>query len=458
MSVRLTRREMIRLTGALAAGSLLAACAPAEPEAEEAPEEPVEEAAEESAEAPPEPDTVTLEHWDFGGGELEYIDTEILPAFYEKFPNIQIEHVGVPEDGYQTKLTTVISAGTQPDTLLNFNNRLYKTGLIFDLDDRLEAAGIDWKNDWYAPIVAGDCQIDDGKVYAMPTEASPSFGSFNKDLFEEAGLEPLTIDRAFDYAEWYAIGKAINKPSDNIQERIWGVDLYSPIYSLIKYGQSVPKWAGDDGHTALGNIDSPGWIEMYEYRLMVWQEELAPVGEAAEGLALHPFALGQMGHRKGYYDQILADRKEGINVGACQIPCIAPEKGATGFGAWTAPWAIFRDTEYQDQAWSWVHFLGTDGAIIYSTLKGPPPISKKLQAEMDWVADKEDGEDILTMLDLLPDRPFTPDHRVVTEPTGAFWTRITEGGEELEPALHEMAEEIQDNLDRAWEEWELMAE
>ena len=85
-------------------------------------------------------------------------------------------------------------------------------------------------------------------------------------------------------------------------------------------------------------------------------------------------------------------------------------------------------------------------------------MSKKIQEEMNWAADKEDAEEILTMLDLLPDRPFTPRHGPIIEPLHTFWTRITEGGEELEPAMHEMAEEVQENLDRAWEEWELLAE
>ena len=467
MTERLTRREMMKLTGALAAGSLLAACAPAEPEKVEVEvtrevevEVPVEQTVivEVTTEAAPAPEMVTLEHWDFGGGELEYIDTLMKPAFNEGYPYIQIEHVGVPEDGYQTKLRTAVSGGGEPDTAAIFDNTLWKAGRCTALDDLLATEGIDWKNDFYLPIVELHCIIDDGKIYGMPDLAFPWVGKFNVDLFEEAGLDPLTVSTAYDHAQWYQIAKTIDKPSDNIQERIWGVGLMDPKWYTIKHAMASPTWAGEDGRTVVGNVDGPGWIEMYKSMYEVWKEELTPIGAVTEGLGGDPFRLGQMGMNWTSYEGVKADLAEGINVKLCQLPVVGPETGVTGTGGWSTGWSMFKSTQYPDEAWNWLHFMGTDGAAATTEARGTPPMLKTLEAGAQWASNNKFGEDVLEILENLPNIPFTPNFRPIVDPIPAAWTRITEESQPVDEAIHEAALETQENLDRAWEEWELLAE
>ena len=100
-SSTVSRRQFVKLLGSITgSGLLLAACAPSQ---SGAPATTNESAAGGAAQ------NVTLTHWDFGGGEFEYIDSDLLPEFAQRHPDIQIEHVGIPEDGFTTKVLAALS-------------------------------------------------------------------------------------------------------------------------------------------------------------------------------------------------------------------------------------------------------------------------------------------------------------------------------------------------------------
>src|SRR5688500_13778303 len=107
-----SRRQFVKFLGGITgSGLLLAACAPSQPGAPATTNESATDGAAEK---------VKITHWDFGGGEFEYIDSDLLPEFEERHPDIQIEHVGIPEDGFTTKVLAAVSSGTQPDVAVCF--------------------------------------------------------------------------------------------------------------------------------------------------------------------------------------------------------------------------------------------------------------------------------------------------------------------------------------------------
>lgn len=237
--------------------------------------------------------------------------------------------------------------------------------------------------------------------------------------------------------------------------------MFNPKFASVKHGQATPYWAGNDGRQALGNIDSPEWIQMFKYMYQAWQEELVPIGEVAQGLGTDPFLLNQQGFKDlGAYGSYVDAIEQGINARVVQKPCIGPDKGITGLGGWTTPWTIFKATSVPQAAQDWVYYLGTDGAIAFTKYEGnsePPALKKLAEDHSLWARSEEDAQTVLHIVDNAPPLVFTPNFRPIYEPMVVAWTRITEEGVDVETAIHEAAVEVQELLDDAWEQWDALA-
>ena len=107
---RISRRQFIKLSTAVAAGSLIAACAPA------ATAMPASNPTAQSAatSAPAGKIKISFQHW---GNAIEAAGyTKALQAFMDKFPNIWVDQIYVAASSqYGQKLMTSLAGGTGPD-------------------------------------------------------------------------------------------------------------------------------------------------------------------------------------------------------------------------------------------------------------------------------------------------------------------------------------------------------
>jgi ABC-type glycerol-3-phosphate transport system substrate-binding protein len=133
---------------------------------------------------------ITLTVWDFGGVDFEWMDTLAIPQFEEMHPNIQIEHLGVPEDELGIKLETAIAANQVPDLAVFVPNRLMKSGHLVALNDLMERDG--FKLEDFCTLISRSMLED--KVFSLPMNVSVWAMMYNKDLFAAAGLPELTAD------------------------------------------------------------------------------------------------------------------------------------------------------------------------------------------------------------------------------------------------------------------------
>lgn len=216
MTKRVTRREMLKLSGALAAGSVLAACGPAPTEAPpvaiEAEEEeptPVPEAP--AAEPPPaaaEGHVVIMKTGD------EFSE-EALEQFSADNPGITIETVETDT----TRFFAMYAAGTPPDLMRTqapaipqylTRKMLYDLTPYFEASDVLNLDDLAPANNYYRGY--SPLEIGDGPIYGMCKDWSPDFTMFiYKPAFEQAGLEVpddtvhLTYQEVFELARQLAV-------------------------------------------------------------------------------------------------------------------------------------------------------------------------------------------------------------------------------------------------------------
>ncbi|MEV8531472.1 sugar ABC transporter substrate-binding protein [Streptomyces sp. NPDC051211] len=132
----------------------------------------------------------------------------VIDAFEQKYPEVEITWEDVPGDGYNEKLVADAQAGALPD-VVNLSTDSFQ--LLADRGMLADVAELDGHiAQEYVPGAWEQFRLPgkgDG-VYAYPWYVTPEILTYNKDLFEKAGLDaakpPATVDQFFDYAEQIA--------------------------------------------------------------------------------------------------------------------------------------------------------------------------------------------------------------------------------------------------------------
>ena len=278
---KLTRREMLKLTGTLGAGALLASCKPA---AEPVVEEPMEEEMMEEPEAAPASGHVVCMHF------LHEFTEDHVNTFQEENPGITLE---VVDGADPTRFFAMYAAGTPPDiyrvqapSVPQFLARglLYDMTPYFEASEMIKSDDLMPANDYYK--AESPLEIGSGKIYGMAKDFSPDLTIFaNKALFEEAGLGTPDDTKAMTYDEVMAASAELTKfDGDRLMQygfawengwmdRYWqnildetGQSLYSAGFDKMiindnEDAKAVVKWYYDMAeapYTVSPQLPSPG--------------------------------------------------------------------------------------------------------------------------------------------------------------------------------------------------------
>lgn len=281
MATKLSRREMLRLTGTLASGALLAACAPTTAPTAEVVKETVivteKETVKETVVVEPTavPDVVkpvegnvVVMHF------LHEFTEDHVAAFQTDHPGITIEVVDATD---LTRFYAMYAAGTPPDMvrvqapsvpqflarkLLLDLTPYFETSQLLKMDDLMPA------NDAYK--AESPLQVGSGKIYGCCKDFSPDLTMYvYKPLFEEAGIDLQNGDRSFTYPELWDASKTLFKaegdrvtifpfgPEEGWMDRYWmnlltevGSSLYTEGYDKMNLtandqAREIVKWYYD---------------------------------------------------------------------------------------------------------------------------------------------------------------------------------------------------------------------
>ena len=304
--------------------------------------------------------------WDWKSGEetaASYVE-EAKADFAEKHPDVEVEFVAQPFDQYYNLLGTAIQSGEGPDVMMfNGGGQLRdRTGALVPLDDYVAEDR--------ERLAGWEAFSQDGTVYAAPVTLQGHPIYYNKDLYEQAGLDPDAPAATWDDllgdcealtestgAKCFAQG---NKEGIGIQ--FWLSGLGSGVLTDAEYEAWI---AGDRDWT------SPNVKRVFE----LWQEagdsglfndganstamfnDMFAVFESGE--AAHVIGLmSDVGHWKEFNEFLGAE-----NVGVMQAPVVNPESAPSlpydgGIGYGVAEW-----TEDPELAADLVRSLTSPGAL-----------------------------------------------------------------------------------------------
>lgn len=206
-----------------------------------------ESAASASEASQDEPVTITYCNFNASGGDEETLQ-KMYEAFHEEYPNITVEIETIGFDDYFTQMQTRVAGGTAPDcyelNIENFSAYANKGVLA-------EITGVDLNRIDETALNAFNVG---GKQYGLPGNFSNVVLVYNKDLFDQAGLDYPTNDWTQDDVQ--AAAEAIRALGDDIYG-IYQPVTYNEFYKVAaQYGGSL---LSEDGTQF--TINSPENVE-----------------------------------------------------------------------------------------------------------------------------------------------------------------------------------------------------
>ena len=199
------KRSLAILAGGMSLALLLSACGPASTPAASPSSEPTGETQQQTAEA--EPVTITYCNFNASGGNEETLQ-RMYEAFHEEYPNITVEIETIAMDDYFTQMQTRVAGGTAPDCYeLNIENfaSYANKGVLAEITD-VDLSSLD--------ETALSAFNVDGKQYGLPGNFSNVVLVYNKDLFDQAGIDYPNEDWTQDDVQ--AAAEAIRALGDDI--------------------------------------------------------------------------------------------------------------------------------------------------------------------------------------------------------------------------------------------------
>lgn len=390
---------------------------------------------------------VTLDFWVFEEGGIGSFLQELESGFEEANPNVDLKITAYPEDNYGIKLDTALVAGKTPDLVLVFGPEWMRAGLLLPLDDMVAEKGIDLSSYGQAIVQPGDefsCAYE-GQLYCLGSYQGSVQMLYNKDMFDAAGIPhpapwpPMTPEEFVDTA-------CRLTDQDN---GVWGGAASDPL-AYVPFDMMFSP----DGRTATGYVNGPDFVQQVDILGSGYEQGCIPSSNI-----LDPWEQGRDYFASGQLAMVITDFQDlkkvenaGINYGSTAVP--TPEGVEPYFFVWTDSVGVMADSDNPDEAMEFIAYVTTEGQRIRYETSGDIPLDLAVAEEVNWAAGVPGREDGLEVLEHSRPMVFVPNRWDVAGPYYDAWGFVLAGEKTAQQALDDAAPAIQENLDKAWRDWE----
>ncbi len=316
---------------------------------------------------------------------------------------ITTEFVAASED-ILPKVQTALMNDTQPDILWgapSMTGVLATSGKLVDLTDLISD---EWRSD--IPEGLWDAGKFEGKTYSVPVEAGTLVLIYNKDMFEEAGIEkvPTTWEELYETATTLTTEdrQGIWLPIDPNNERTtwtWLCFLEQNGYSLL-----------NEDYTELG-FDKEGLVETLDYYTSFATEGISPITVGEDAFAEEQVAMiiGTQGAANAYSGDYE------MNIGVEMLP--GNDELSTGLG--TNHYYLFDNGDREEEeALKFMEYMtsGEKNAewVINAGYLPVSNIAKDSEAFKTFVADKPHFEKAAEVLEYGFSRPSIEEYTQIS--------------------------------------------
>ncbi|NPV08737.1 MAG: extracellular solute-binding protein [Anaerolineae bacterium] len=370
---KVSRRSFVlggsRLVGAAGAMAALSACAATPQVVEKVVKETVEvekvvkETVVVEATTAPRSAVVQILMPEFG----EYYDQILVDTsdwFREDHPEVTFEWSFAQQ--HQEKLLTQIASGLAPDiTYVNYINgvSIAYRGVLLPMDEWFAAAGLSTDDFLYGVMHS---YIWRGRAYAMPITYDAMGFYWNKNVYEEVGLDPEQPPRTIAELEAHSDKILLKDDAGNIQ-RIG----YSPssstfvLFAFMRGGQFY------DAENDLVTADDPPNVEDLEWEVAQVEkldvDRMSSFWSAAPGYSSpgNPFTVNTQGLvYGGWWNADFYEKVEGLRYGFTNVPSLTGDP-AEQEKLFQPSWAVAVPQGAKEPEWAWryIKYFTVDNGV-----------------------------------------------------------------------------------------------
>ncbi|QUW23904.1 ABC transporter substrate-binding protein [Sporosarcina sp. Marseille-Q4063] len=312
---------------------------------------------------------VKVDFWIFWGSEIRRpVVEKIVEDFNQSQDEIEVTHTFVPWGDIWTKELAAIAAKSPPDVVINDINATALRGQknqAMNLSQFLEKDDI--SVDFYPEL--WEATLHEGDSYGIPFNTDTRILYYNKDAFEEAGLNPEKPPTTWEELEEYAA--KLDKKDGDTYERIgfyplWGVA--SDVWMLNADGMNYFDSEGEVKIDTDVNRDTLDWLVKWRERygdntINAYQAQI----DSQQG---NPFFNGKLGmfvNTPTFYTQI-RDYAPDLNFGVAMLPERTEGSGHTSWGGGFVA-EIPEGSKNAEEAWEFIKYLTGAEAQEYWAVK-----------------------------------------------------------------------------------------
>lgn len=372
---------------------------------------------------------------------------QVAATFMEQNPGIEVTTDRESSD-YE-KFVSLIAAGTPPDvgfTTINNWPAFAERDIFLALDDFIEQDSYDL-DDFYEQIITpyrynGE-SFGDGPLYGLPKEIAVRAMYYNKDMFEEAGVETPTADDPWTWDRFIEMSQATTK-TEGGRTRQYGYILsagwlYWQIWAWSAGGEPVD----DLFNPTRSNLNDPAVLEGYQtFTDFVTELNTAPASSVTreQGTAeMFAAGLGATYNNGRWMVPLFRDSDFAWDV----MPHpYKTERAQTLSGS---IFAVSAATEHPEEAWKLLSYVvGQEGQTQMTELGLLLP-SRKSVAESDVFLQStppESNQIFLDELEFAKPLPMTPKYPEIEKILNDNTDLVLNGEQSAADALAIMHEQV----------------
>ncbi|MFJ7727460.1 ABC transporter substrate-binding protein [Neobacillus sp. NPDC097160] len=285
--------------------------------------------------------TLRFATWDVGD-DIK-LQQKLIDQFNAENPDIKVDLEAYGGE-YDTKITAGIGAKDAPDIMYMWNYPQYKDALE-PLDSYIKDRGEEYKKNFYETL--WNYNSVDGKVFGLPVGYTTHVVYYNKDLFDQKGIEYPKAGWT-----WEDLQETAKKLTDK-DKKITGFafpgkpDPYDFEMYLWSNGTSYVDSKGN----LKGNLNSPKSIQTFEMFQNMLKDGIAITTEGSGDTEMKSGRVGMFINGAWY---LSAFKEAGINYGVVELPAFGNNKSASIISS--SGIAMSKDSKHKEAAFKFMEF------------------------------------------------------------------------------------------------------
>jgi multiple sugar transport system substrate-binding protein len=203
-----------------------------------------------------------------------------------------------------TQMNTMLLAGEEMDITSGQSSAdlqlRYTNGLLEPLDEYFTKNGLDY-SEIFGEVARSCVTGNDGKIYSMPYAIKNYAIFYNKDIFDNAGVDYPQEGWTWDDLTEIALAVSSGEGADRIYGVCWNFDR---IFLRASLDLGLDAIYSDDGLST--TFDDPAWVNS-----MAWYKNLQDIGAAKPYSEYGELSLTEEANRIAYF----YDGKYAMNCG-----------------------------------------------------------------------------------------------------------------------------------------------